>query len=356
MKNITTIGVDLAKNYIQIHGADSQGRCVLKKRIHRDDFLTFMAKLPKCVVGMEACGGSNYWATQLNRIGHCAKIMSPDKVKAYVGHNKNDSKDARACCEAVSRPDMSFVSLKNQLQMEMQTLHRVRSHHVKAHTSMMNMIRGLLGEQGIAIAKSESSLMKRLALLIEENKLSPLLIELFSGLKIKLGETREAIKTITKQIIDLGEQDEACKKLQTIDGIGPITATALISKIGHGSEFKNGRELSAYLGLVPRQASSGNKQVLLGITKHGDRYIRQLLVHGGRAAVLAAKRVDQSTGAFIKQDPHSEWIRKLDERVDSRNKASVAVANKNARMVIALLKKDMEFDAELAHYDVALGH
>ena len=348
MKNLTVIGVDLAKNYIQIHGADGRGKCVLKRRVKREQFIVFMANLPKCLVGMEACGGSNYWAKQLIELGFDAKIMSPQKVKKYTSHNKNDYRDAEACAEAVTRASMTFVSLKTDVQMEVQAIHRIRSHYVKERTALMNMIRGLALDRGIAIAKGDAALKRHFLQLKESNLLSEATKALFNQLENDLLTLNEKVDGYTAQIMQLSKRDEHCQRLETIDGMGPITSTALIAKIGNGSEFKNGRELSAYLGLTPRQASSGDKQVLLGITKHGDRYLRQLLIHGGRSAVNAAMRKDKKTDAFVKQDKHSAWIRALATRIGI-NKTSVAVANKNARMVIALLKNQKNFDAALAH-------
>lgn len=348
MKNLTTIGIDLAKNHIQIHGSDNQGKRLLKKRVTRQQFLVTMANLPKCVVGMEACGGSNYWASELIKLGHDVKIMSPQKVKKYTDHQKNDYHDAAACCEAVSRSQMRFVPIKNSTQVAMQSFHRVRSYYIQRRTALMNMTRGLLLEQGIAIPQGKSALIKRLIALHQDSLLSPEEGELFYQLKQDLLQLDEKIKDYTVKIQEFAKHNENCQRLQTISGIGPITATALIAKIGNGSEFKRGRELSAYLGLVPRQASSGDRQLLLGITKHGDRYIRQLLIHGGRSVVKQSKRVDKLTGEFVAQDKHSQWVRALTDRVGV-NKASVAVANKNARLVIGVLKRQEDFDVELAH-------
>ena len=351
MTNITTIGIDIAKNYIQIHGATEKGKTLLKKRLAREKLLPFMANLSSCLVGMEACSGAHYWARELTKLGFDVRVMSPQKVKKYLdGHMKNDERDAAACAEAVSRDSMRFVSIKTIEQTNIQSMHRIRSFYIRQRTALMNMIRGLLLEHGIAINKSESALIKKLNELLdadherldEENKLC------FQHLYNDLKKLDSRINEQTQKLKTLAKQDELCQRLQTIEGIGTITATALIAKIGNGTDFKNGRELSAYLGLVPRQHSSGDTQRLLSITKHGDRYIRELLVHGGRAVVQAAKRTHKITGQFVKQDPHSQWVRKLSERLGT-NKTSVAIANKNARMVIALLKNRTTFDATLAH-------
>lgn len=350
MKDLKTIGIDIAKNYMQIHGADSKGKRVLKKRVTRGNFLTVMANLPNCLVGMEACGGAHYWANELIKLGFDVRLMSARKVKMYVENNKNDAKDAEACAEAVTRANMRFVAIKNAVQMEIQALHRIRSFYVKQRTGLTNMIRGILLEMGIAIPKGKSALVKHLCILLDADnvsltdKMKNVLQCLYDDLK----QLNETIGLHTKTLEKLGEEDEYCKRISTLPGVGPITATAMIAKIGNGCEFKKGRELSAYLGLVPKQHSSGEKQMLLGISKHGDRYIRQLLIHGGRSNVRAALRKSKQTGLFEKQDEHSLWIRKLVERIGI-NKASVAVANKNARMVVALLKNKTTFQAKLAH-------
>lgn len=350
MKNLTTIGIDIAKNYLQIHGADRQGKRVLKKRIARENFLNFMANLPKCLIGMEACGGAHYWANELIKLGFEVKLMSPKKVKKYVDNNKNDAKDAEACAEAVNRANMRFVPIKTKKQMDIQALHRIRSFYVKQRTGLTNMIRGVLLEMGIAIPQGKAALIKHLRILLDadnaclDNKIKSVFQNLYDDLK----RLDEEIKRYTASLEKLAQEDEYCKRISTLSGIGPITATAMIAKIGNGNEFRKGRELSAYLGLVPKQHSSGEKQILLGISKHGDRYVRQLLIHGGRSALKAARRKDKKTGLFEKQDAHSQWIRKLVERV-GMNKASVAIANKNARIIIALLKRQTTFQPALAH-------
>jgi len=351
MLNITTIGVDIAKNYIQIHGATNKGKTLLKKRLPRKNFLNFMANIPPCLVGMEACGGAHYWAIELKKLGFDVRLMSPQKVKKYLDtHIKNDERDAAACAEAVGRDNMTFVSIKTLEQTSIQSIHRIRSFYIRQRTALMNMIRGLLLEHGIAIKKSKCALIKKLNELVdadnksldEENRWC------FQSLYDHLKKLDSQVDEQTQKLKTLAKKDELCQRLRTIEGIGEITSTALIAKIGNGSDFKNGRELSAYLGLVPKQHSSGDTQRLLGITKHGGRYIRQLLVHGGRSVVQAARRINKITGQYAKQDPHSQWVRKLSDRLGT-NKTSVAIANKNARMVIALLKNKTTFNAQLAH-------
>lgn len=357
MKDITVIGIDIAKNVFQIHGSNSQGKKVFHKRISREGFLETMAKLPRCLVGIEACGGAHYWAKELIKLGFEVKLMSPVRVKKYADHQKNDARDAAACAEAVTRSSMRFVSIKTDAQCDMQSLHRVRSYYVQQRTALMNMMRGLLLESGIAIRQGQTHLSKELTNLLDDacERLRPAEKRMFRDLKASLDKVDEQVGHYTQLITTIAKEDEYCQRLQTIRGVGPLSATAVIAKIGNGSEFQKGRDLSAYFGLVPQQYSSGNKQVLGSITKHGDRYIRQLLVHGGRACVQAASRVDKSTGEILKTDPHSLWIRDLTNRIGV-NKASVAVANKNARMMVALLKNKSTFKPELAHGQLEMGH
>ena len=351
MKDLTVIGIDIAKNVFQIHGADSHGKRLIKKRISREGFIRFMANVPVCLVGMEACGSAHFWAKELIKLGFDVKLMSPLKVKKYADHQKNDANDAAACALAVQRADMRFVPVKTDVQLAIQALHRVRSLCVKERTARMNMMRGLLAECGIVMAKGQTYLMKKLTVILDDacEQLSPPEKKLFKQLKEDLDKRELDIIEHTSQLEKLAKEDDGCRRLQTIEGIGPLTATAIVAKIGNGSEFEKGRDLSAFLGLVPKQYSSGDKQVLGGITKHGDRYIRQLLVHGGRACVQAASRVNKITGEFYKNDPHSIWIRELASRVGA-NKACVAVANKNARIVVAILKNKNTFRPEMAHH------
>lgn len=350
MNDLTVIGIDIAKNVFQIHGANSLGKRLFKKRVSREHFLQFMVNLPICLVGMEACGSAHYWAKELVKLGFDVKLMSPVRVKKFAEHQKNDANDAAACAVAVTRADMRFVPIKTDVQLALQARHRIRSLCVKQRTARMNMMRGLLAECGIVMAKGQAHLMKKLTVILDDacDWLSPPEKQVFRYLKEELDRGDQEIIYHTAELGKLAKQDEACIRLQTIEGIGPLSATAIVAKIGNGSEFQKGRDLSAFLGLVPKQHSSGDKHMLGGITKHGDRYVRQLLVHGGRACVQAASRVNKLTGLFYKNDPHSIWIRELAVRVGT-NKASVAVANKNARMVVAILKNKTMFDPAMAH-------
>lgn len=338
--NITTLGIDLAKDVFQLHATDERGKVVLTKRVRRHKLANEVAKLPNCTIGMEACGGAHYWARRFQAMGHTVKLMSPQFVKPYVKSNKNDAHDAEACCEAVTRPSMRFVPIKQVVQQDMQAVHRVRSRLVGLRTQLTNQIRGLLAEYGIVIAQGIASVTRKLPEILEDqtNELTGAGRMLFTELEEELKWLQKRIASYDDRIKQIAKTDERCQRLQTIPGIGPITATAFLSSVGHVDVFTRGRQLSAYLGLVPRQSSSGNKTRLLGISKRGDRYLRCLLVHGARSVVKVAHR---------KSDPYSLWIQTLIARCGT-NKAVVAVANKNARIAWALLKNQTEFEVNHA--------
>ncbi len=329
--NSTTIGLDIAKNVFQLHGADERGKAVLHKQLKRGQVLAYFANLPPCLVGLEACGGAHYWARELIKLGHDAKLISPQFVKPYVKGNKNDANDAEAICEAVSRPTMRFVPLKSVVQQDIQVLHRIRSGLVKERTALANRIRGLLGEYGIVVAVGLAKLRRQLPELLEdgENGLTIMARQLFAELQEQLIAVGKRVADYGDKINALHQSSEVSQRLAGIPGIGPITATALMASLGDGKAFSSARQVAAWLGLVPRQASSGGKPKLLGISKRGDVYLRTLLVHGARAVVKAAAK---------KGDSQSRWINDLVKR-RNHNIAAVAVANKNARVVWALLAK-----------------
>ena len=326
---IKVIGIDLAKNVFQLHGVDQQGHVVLQKRLSRRKLSEFMAQLPPCLVGMEACGGAHYWARKFASFGHDVKLMNPCYVKPYVKTNKNDFNDAEAICEAVARPSMRFVAIKSIEQQDIQMLHRIRSRLVQERTALINQMRGLLLEYGIIIPQGISQIRKNFleVLDIYEHALTPRSKLLFGDLYEQLKEMDNKIRHYDKSIQQLCQESEVCQRLTQVQGIGPLTATALVAAVGDAKLFKSGRQMAAWLGLVPRQCSSGGKQILLGISKRGDRYLRSLLIHGARAVVKQAKH---------KLDDMSCWIRGLKER-RGYNKACVAVANKNARILWALM-------------------
>ena len=335
--NITTIGIDLAKNVFQIHGADERGKCVLKKRVSRKELVETMANLPRAVVGIEAAGGAHYWARKLGELGHEVRIMAPQHVKPYVKSNKNDANDAEAICEAVSRPTMRFVPIKSVEQQDLQMIHRIRERLVKARTALVNETRGLLAEYGIVMPQGITKFRKTLFEVLASNKetLTSLASELLNDLYEELKTLDAQIEKHEKKLKQIYKSHPVCQKLSDIPGVGPLTATAIVSSIGDTKAFKNGRHFAAWLGLVPSQHSSGGKERLLGISKRGDTYLRTLLIHGARSAVRVVGN---------KTDRRSLWTQALVER-RGINKASVAFANKNARTIWALIAYDKKFQA-----------
>jgi transposase len=335
---ITTVGIDLAKNVFQVHGVDQRGKVVVRKRLRRNQVVMFFAQLRPCLVGMEACGGAHYWARKLQAQGHTVKLMAPQFVKPYVKANKTDAADAEAICEAVTRPTMRFVPVKNGEQQAILSVHRARQGFVRARTAQANQIRGLLTEYGITLPQGISHVAKRLPEIIEdaENELPGLFRDLLQRLVAHLRELNHQVQALEQQIDTWHRANEASQKLAKIPGIGPLTASALTASIGDAKSFRNGRELAAWLGLVPRQHSSGGKPLLLGISKRGDSYLRTLLIHGARSAVRVAKR---------KSTPTDRWSTgMLDRR--HMNVAAVARANKNARIVWALLAHGRDYNAD----------
>lgn len=334
--NITTIGLDIAKNVFQIHGVDANGKTVLRKQLKRDKLLEFFANLLPCLIGLEACGGAHYWARELIKLGHDARLISPQFVKPYVKGNKNDANDADAICEAVGRPNMRFVPIKSIEQQDIQMLHRVRSGLVKERTALANRIRGLLVEYGIIIAIGLVKVRQQLPEILEdaENGLTMAARIIFSDLQEQLIELDKQVAAYGDKIQAVHRSSEVSQRLTEVPGIGPITATALLAALGDGKAFTSARQVAAWVGLVPRQDSSGGKPKLLGISKRGDIYLRTLLIHGGRAVVNAAAKKD---------DSQSRWINELVKRRNA-NIAAVAVANKNARIVWALLTKSENYE------------
>jgi transposase len=331
---ITTIGIDLAKEMFQIHGVDTHGKAVLRKQLRRGEMAKFFTHLEPCLIGMEACGGAHHWARKLGELGHTVKLMAPQFVKPYVKTNKNDMADAEAICEAVARPNMRFVPMKNIEQQAILSVHRARQGFVKARTAQANQIRGLLSEFGVVIPQGIRSIMKRIPEILEdgENGLPVTMRNLLKRLTENLKEMDRQVDELEKQIIMWHKACEASRKLEAIPGIGPITASAIVATVGNAMEFKNGRQLAAWLGLVPKQHSSGGKQNLLGISKRGDTYLRTLLIHGARSVIR-----------FVEYKAQPEcWLRMLMAR-RNKNVAAVALANKNARIIWALLTKGTLF-------------
>ena len=335
MEKITLLGIDLAKNVFQLHGVDDKGKPVLRRKLTRNKLVEAMIKQPPCIVVMEACGGANHWYRKFKEMGHEVKLISPQFVKPFVKTNKNDRNDAEAIVEAASRPTMRFVSPKSIEQEDIQAVHRVRSRLVQERTALINQVRGLLAEYGIVVPKGINKIRAALPGILEdaENELSHFGRQIFQDLYEEISAKDKRIEIYDTKLEVIFKNNKDCQTISKIEGIGIITATAIIATIGDPKVFKNGRHFAAFLGLVPRQFSSGGKEKLLGISKRGDTYIRTLLIHGGRAVV---RRVDTKT------DPRSEWVKSIKERRGA-NRAAVALANKNARIVWAVLAKNEQY-------------
>jgi transposase len=332
---ITTVGIDLAKSVFHVHGVDAHGKPVLRKQLRRGEVLKFFVNLPACRIGMEACGSAHYWARKLIEFGHDVRLMPPAFVKPYVKTNKNDHNDAEAICEAVGRPNMRFVPVKTAEQQALLALHCARSGWVKARTAQANQIRGLLGEFGIVLPQGLARLRSQLPEILEDgdNALPGLMRKLLSTLLVHLNTLEEQIQALEREIVVWHRGNADSRRLQRIEGIGPISASALVASIGDPKNFKNGRQVAAWLGLVPAQSSTGGKPRLLGISKHGDAYLRTLLIHGARSVLRHLER---------RTDQGNAWLSRLVAR-RNRNVAAVALANKNARIAWALLAHQRDF-------------
>ncbi len=334
---LKVLGIDLAKQSFQLHGVDEAGHTVLKKKLKRKQLSAFIANLPPCLIGLEACGGAHFWVRRFTEQGHTVRMIAPQFVKPYVKSNKNDAVDAEAICEAVQRPHMRFVPVKSIEQQDIQSLHRIRSQLIARRTAQANQIRGLLLEYGIILPKGISYIRKEIPEILEnaENALTSLFRELLNELYDEMVHLDDRVCSLEQKLEAICARNQDCQRLLTIPGVGLLTATALIAAIGDITVFKNGRELAAWLGLVPRQHSTGGKPMLLGISKRGDSYLRTLLIHGGRSVVRVAHK---------HQDKRNQWIDEIKQR-RGENISNVAVANKNARIVWALLTKKENYCA-----------
>ena len=328
MAEVTTIGLDLAKVVFQVHGVDASGATVLVKRLRRDQVLAFFKKLPPCLVGMEACGTAHYWAREIAALGHTVKLMPAQYVKAYVKRGKSDAADAAAICEAVSRLHMRQVPVKTAEQQSALMLHRTRQLLVGQHTQLVNAIRGHLAELGIIAPVGNAGLARLLAIIGDEaDARLPMSARLaLQTLAAQRTALSQQIGTLTQAIHAAHRACPNSRRLETIPGIGPITASALLASIADPKVFKTGRDLAAWIGLTPKNDSSGGKERLKGISKQGDRYLRQLLV-GGAIAIIRHARTRPG------QHP---WLMGLLARMPAK-KAAVAFANKMARIAWALL-------------------
>lgn len=337
---ITRIGLDLAKRVFVVHGVDERERACVRKKLRRDEVRAFFAKLPPCAVAMEACSSSHYWGRELQKLGHTARLIAPHFIKPYRKGQKNDERDAEAICEAAGRPNMRFVPVKSVEQQAVLMLHGTRELLVANRTALVNQIRGFLGECGIVMGQGLTRLCKQLPEILEdgENGLPGLAREVLAQSWARLREIDEQVGLYDRRIAQLARQSEPAQRLLALAGVGPVTATAVVANIGEGKLFKNGRQFAAWLGLAPKQYSSGGKTRLGRITRAGNRYLRTLMIHGARAALRHAPQ---------RHDPLSRWAVALSER-RGKNKAAVALAAKNARMIWAMLAHGEHYRARAA--------
>ena len=327
---IDVLGIDLAKNVFQLHGVDRKGNPVFKRRVLRDQLLSVLAGIEPCIIAIEACTGAFCWARKFEELGHKVKIVSPQYVKPFVRRQKNDNNDAEAICTAVRQPHIPLVPKKTVEQQDVQALHRARQRMVNHRTAVVSQIRGLLLDRGIAFGKSITRARRMIPEILADtaNELTTMAREAIGELWDLLCDLDRRITIFDKKIDVVFKASEVCQRVAKIKGVGPKTATAIVAAVGDGAEFKNGRHMAAWLGLVPRQHSSGDRQVMMGISKRGSQHLRSLLVHGARAVVRTRAN---------KNDPMNQWVTQLQER-RGFNRATVAVANKNARIIWAVLR------------------
>lgn len=333
---IDVLGIDLAKRVFQLHGATRSGLAVHRAKVSRPGLLQAISRLQPRLVVMEACSSAHHWARRLQSMGTEVRLISPQYVAAFVKTNKNDRNDAEAIVEAASRPTMRFVAVKSVEQQDIQALHRLRQLLVHQRTAIINQVRAVLAERGIVVAQTPAAFHRAMPAVLAANddELSQFCRGLLLDLLQHLSTVEAHIDAADAKVKAFMSSSALCKKIGAIDGVGPLTATAIVAAVGDASEFKNGRHLAAWLGLVPRQHSSGGKSRLYGISKRGDTYLRTLLIHGSRSVLR---------WAATKSDVQSKWLRELIER-RGYNRAAVAMANKNARVIQALLSSGRRYE------------
>jgi transposase len=336
---VKVIGLDIAKSVFQVHGVDETGQTVLRRRLRRYDVLKLFASIEPTLVGIEACHTGHYWAREIAALGHEVRLMPPQFVKPYVKSQKNDAADAEAICEAVQRPTMRFVPVKSAEQQAALLLHRTRDLLIRQRSSLLSAILAHFAEFGIVVHHRARDIARLLTLLGEsQTRLPRLAREMLSVLAAQLSETEARVQVVEAQLMDWHRSNEVSRRLATIPGVGPITASAIVATVADATQFKTGRQFAAWLGLVPQQRSSGGKERLGGISKRGDGYIRRLLIHGARAIVGWRKRSTR---------PRDKWIDGLLGRRHI-NVATVALANKSARVAWALMMKESIYNHRLA--------
>lgn len=339
--SIVILGVDLGKNACSIVGVDAAGAVVVRRSMRRQTLIDYVLKLPSCVVAMEACCGAHHLGRLFGARGHEIRLMSPEYVRPYVKAQKNDDRDAEGIAEAASRPTMRFVELKTEEQLDIQTLHRVRSRLVAERTNLINQLRAILLERGVIFPvgrrKFELGLDRMLA---DTNEtLSPRVRQLAREMRAEWRELDTKIEALNGEFVELARSDATARRLTSIPGVGVLNATALIAAVGNASAFAKARDLGAWLGLVPRQHTTGGKARLLGISKRGNTYLRTLLIHGARAALPSLSESDTPLG---------RWLKAMIKRGVHRNAVVVALANKLARIAWAVLRKETSFERSYA--------
>jgi transposase len=335
MGEVSTIGLDLAKNVFQVHGIDAAGRVLVRRQLRRGEVLAFFARLRPCLIGMEACATAHHWGRELTRLGHTVKLMPPAYVKPYVKRGKTDAADAEAIAEAVTRPTMRFVAVKSMDQQAVLMLHKVRDLLVRQRTMLINALRGHLAEFGVVTARGPAGVKAAIAELHGMQDSLPALARMaLHGLIDRLGAVGLEIRKVEREIVAWCRHDDASRRLMTIPGIGPIIASAISATVPDASLFRSGRQFAAWLGLTPRANSSGGKERLGRISKQGDGYIRRLLVTGATAVIRLARQ----------GNPSKVWAARLLQRKPARV-VSVALANKTARIAWAVLARHQSYVA-----------
>jgi len=333
--HIVSIGIDLGKNTFHLVALGERNKVLVRKKFSRAQLLAYTANLPASLVGLEACAGAHFMGTRLREQGHQVRLIPGQFVKPYRKANKNDFNDAEAIAEAVTKENKRFVAIKTEEQLDVQAMHRVRDRLVQRRTALINEIRGFLLERGISFAVRTIHLRKHLPEVIEdaEQNLSARLRWLLDRLWQEWKQLESDIQAITEEIERISKENALCRRLQQIPGFGPLVSTATVAAIGNGAAFRRGRDFAAWVGVVPRQYSTGGKQKLLGISKRGNQYLRRMLIHGARAVLF---RVRYHTGGF------GQWIQRLAQRAP-RNKVIVAIANKLARIAWAVLSSGKDY-------------
>ena len=342
MKKVTRVGIDLGKHLYQVCGMDAAGAVVFQRQVKATRLMELMTQLEPCRVGMEASCGAHHWVEKLSELGHDARMMSPQFVRPYVKSNKSDYHDAEAICEAVSRPTMRFVPYKTKERRALQQVIRSREAMLRLRTQLTNQLRGFLGEYGIVLPQGRAVVMREVPEIAADPER-----DLPGAFRALLCMQHQALKQADEQVADLtamlvreSKENPLCERLTSIPGIGPIVATALVASVGNGWAFSNARQMSAFLGLAPRQASTGGRTVLRGISKRGDRYLRALLVHGARAVLRTAHKGERTR--------LKDWALDVKRR-RGPNIATVALANKLGRIAWAVLRHDERYcDERLA--------